>query len=99
MSRPAHHTLFCWDLRFAQVLGVAIDQESSTIYVQSKIPFEILLRQWCYPESSSEHQTADNGWVFLLPVAAIVTEGISFSDEDLAGSPEQNICVRLQAMD
>ena len=79
-----------------QVLGVAIDQESSTIYVQTKIPFEILLRQWCYPEGTAEHGSADNGWVFLLPVAAIVTEGISFDDEE---TNEQNICVRLQAMD
>ena len=81
------------------MLGVAIDQESSTIYVQSKIPFEILLRQWCYPETSSEHRGADNGWVFLLPIAAVVTEGISFSEEDVRSGAPQNICVRLQAMD
>ncbi len=67
--------------------------------MQSKIPFEVLLRQWCYPEGSAEHSTSDNGWVFLLPIAAVVTEGISFSDEDLAGGGQQNICVRLQAMD
>jgi len=67
--------------------------------VQSKIPFELLLRSWCFPEDSAEHKGADSGWVFLLPVAAIVTEAITFADDDADAAAEQNICVRIQAMD
>ncbi len=87
--------LFCGVLR--QVLGVTIDKASSTVYVQAKIPFELLLRDWCFPAGSSEKASAESGWVFLLPMAAIVTEGISFAEEEEIA--EQNICVRFQAMD
>jgi hypothetical protein len=78
-----------------KVLDVNIAEDNSNVFVQSKIPFEILLRDWCYPQNSPQKQNADNGWVFLLGVVAVVTEGISLDSE----GTEQNICVRLKALE
>ena len=84
------------DDRALKLLGVNIDAEAGNIYVQSKIPFELMIRDWCYPSGAPEHQNAENGWVFFLPVAAVVTEGIPYLMDD--GDRLQNICVRLQTM-
>ena len=84
------------DDRALKLLGVNIDAEAGNIYVQSKIPFELMIRDWCYPSGAPEHKNAENGWVFFLPVAAVVTEGIPYLMDE--GDRLQNICVRLQTM-